>query len=84
MKIVIYTSIFGDKDKLVQDQFQSDDIDYICFSDVSSSSTTWNVIPQDVINQHVFEDNDVAVIEHIRHNREQINAEGIEVQEQVI
>ena len=44
----------------------------------------WNVIPQDVINQHALEDNDGAVIEHIRHNREQFNVEEIQLQEQAI
>ena len=44
MKIAIYTSIFGAYDELIDDQFTSPSIDYICFSDIEYSSKIWKVI----------------------------------------
>lgn len=44
MKIVVYTSIFGGKDLLKENQFLSNDLDYICFTDREVSSKTWKVI----------------------------------------
>jgi hypothetical protein len=44
MKVAIYTSIFGAYDELIDDQFTSPSIDYICFSDMEYSSKIWRVI----------------------------------------
>jgi hypothetical protein len=44
MKIVVYTSIFGGYDELIDDQFQMEGVDFICFSDRNIESKTWNVI----------------------------------------
>ena len=44
MKIAVYTSIFGGKDLLKENQFLSNDLDYICFTDREVSSKTWKVI----------------------------------------
>ena len=44
MKVAIYTSIFGAYDELIDEQFISPSIDYICFSDIEYSSKIWKVI----------------------------------------
>ena len=44
MKIAIYTSIFGGYDDLIDDQYQMDGVDYICFTDRDLESETWKVI----------------------------------------
>ena len=44
MKIAVYTSIFGGYDDLVDDQFQMDGVDYICFTDRDINSETWKVV----------------------------------------
>ena len=44
MRIAIYTSIFGGYDDLIDDQFQMDGVDYICFTDRDIKSKTWKVV----------------------------------------
>jgi hypothetical protein len=44
MKIAVYTSIFGGYDNLIDDQFQMDGVDFICFTDRNIESNTWKVI----------------------------------------
>ena len=44
MKIAIYTSIFGGYDDLIDDQYQMDGVDYICFTDGDIKSKTWKVV----------------------------------------
>lgn len=44
MKIAVYTSIFGGYDDLVDDQFQMDGVDYICFTDRDIDSKTWEIV----------------------------------------
>ena len=44
MRIAIYTSIFGGYDNLIDDQFQMDGVDYICFTDRDIESKTWKVV----------------------------------------
>lgn len=44
MRIVVYTAIFGGYDELVDDQFQMDGVDYICFTDGDIESKTWEVV----------------------------------------
>ena len=44
MKIAIYTSIFGDYDSLIENQFQIEGIDYLCFTDINLKSNTWKII----------------------------------------
>ena len=44
MKIAIYTSIFGGYDDLIDEQYQMDGVDYICFTDRDLESETWKVI----------------------------------------
>jgi hypothetical protein len=44
MKIAIYTSIFGGYDDLIDDQYQMDGVDYICFTDRGLESENWKVI----------------------------------------
>ena len=44
MRIVVYTAIFGGYDELVDDQFQMDGVDYICFTDSDIESKTWKVV----------------------------------------
>ena len=44
MKIAVYTSIFGGYDNLIDDQFQMDGVDFICFTDRDIESNTWDVI----------------------------------------
>jgi len=44
MKIAVYTSIFNGYDNLIEDQFQMDGVDYICFTDQSIQSTNWKVV----------------------------------------
>lgn len=43
MKIVVYTSIFGGYDKLIEDQFKVDGVDFICFTDEEINSSTWKI-----------------------------------------
>jgi len=44
MKIVVYTSIFGGYDNLIEDQFQMEGVDFVCFTDRDIESETWKVI----------------------------------------
>jgi len=44
MRIAVYTSIFGGYDNLIEDQFQMEGVDYICFTDRNIESNTWKVI----------------------------------------
>jgi hypothetical protein len=44
MKIIIYTSIFGGYDNLIDDQFKMDGVDYVCFTDRDIKSDTWKII----------------------------------------
>jgi hypothetical protein len=44
MKIAVYTSIFGGRDTLHENQFKMEGVDYLCFTDESFKSDTWNVI----------------------------------------
>jgi hypothetical protein len=44
MRIAIYTSIFGGYDNLIDEQFQMDGVDYICFTDRDIESKTWKVV----------------------------------------
>lgn len=48
-KIVVYTSIFGNYDELIDDQLLMDGVDYICFTDQLIESNTWKVIKVDPI-----------------------------------
>lgn len=43
MKVVIYTSIFGGYDNLIQDHLTFPDVDYICFTDCKFESELWEV-----------------------------------------
>lgn len=49
MKIAVYTSIFGGYDNLIEDQFQMEGVDYICFTDVDIQSNTWKIIKSNPI-----------------------------------
>lgn len=51
MKIAIYTSIFGDYDTLVENQFQMSGVDYLCFTDMDLKSNTWKIIKSTPIYQ---------------------------------
>ena len=44
MRIAIYTSIFGGYDKLNENQYKMDGVDYLCFTDSDIKSDTWDVI----------------------------------------
>lgn len=44
MKIAVYTSIFGGYDNLIEDQFQMEGVDYICFTDRDIDSKTWKIV----------------------------------------
>lgn len=44
MRIAVYTSIFGGYDNLIDEQFQMDGVDYICFTDRDIESKTWKVV----------------------------------------
>lgn len=44
MKIVVYTSIFGGYDELIDDQFIMEGVDYLCFTDRDLKSDVWNVV----------------------------------------
>ena len=44
MRIAVYTSIFGGYDNLIEDQFQMEGVDYICFTDRDIESKTWKVV----------------------------------------
>ena len=44
MKIVVYTSIFGGYDKLHENQYKMDGVDYLCFTDSDIKSDTWDII----------------------------------------
>lgn len=44
MKVAVYTSIFGGYDDLIDDQFQMDGVDYICFTDRELESKNWKVV----------------------------------------
>jgi hypothetical protein len=33
MRIAVYTSVFGGYDNLIDEQFQMDGVDYICYTD---------------------------------------------------
>ena len=44
MKIAVYTSIFGGYDKLNENQYKMDGVDYLCFTDSDIQSDTWDVI----------------------------------------
>jgi len=43
MRIVVYTSIFGGYDNIVDDQLKMDGVDYICYTDADIKSDTWEV-----------------------------------------
>jgi hypothetical protein len=43
MKVVVYTSIFGGYDNLIQDHFELPGVDFLCFTDCEFTSTTWQV-----------------------------------------
>jgi len=43
MKIVIYTAIFGRYDRLRDEQFISEDYDYVCFTDMPYRSQVWDI-----------------------------------------
>ncbi len=40
---VVYTAIFGGKDKLIEPQVVPDNIDFVCFTDQDFSSSVWSV-----------------------------------------
>ncbi len=42
-KIIIYTAIFGGKDKLNEPEFISPDCDYVCFTDSDLQSRIWKI-----------------------------------------
>jgi hypothetical protein len=44
MKIAVYTSIFGGYDNLIDDQFQMEGADFICFTDRDIESKTWKIV----------------------------------------
>ena len=44
MKKVIYTTIFGGYDNLVEPQYKPEGWDFICFTDVDLKSDTWKII----------------------------------------
>ena len=47
-KIVIYTAIAGDYDKLIQHTYKSDNFDYVCFTDQRiENSGMWDIRPLD-------------------------------------
>lgn len=43
MKIVIYTALIGNYDNLIEPGFNSNDIDFVCFSDQKIKSKNWDV-----------------------------------------
>jgi len=43
-KKVVYTAIFGDKDKLRDPEYINKDFDYICFTDLDLKSDVWNIV----------------------------------------
>jgi hypothetical protein len=43
-RIAIYTSIFGNYDKLIEDNIQLKNVDYICFTDANIKSSNWKII----------------------------------------
>lgn len=43
-KIAIYTSIFGKCKKLIEDNIQLKNVDYICFTDENIKSSNWKII----------------------------------------
>lgn len=43
-KIVIYTSIFGKYDNLIEDQLKIKNVDYVCFTENNIKSDTWKII----------------------------------------
>ncbi len=42
-KKVVYTAIFGNKDKLIEPQYVPDDFDFICFTDQDFDSQVWQI-----------------------------------------
>ena len=43
MRIAIYTSVFGGYDNLIEEQFQMDGVDYICYTDSDIKSDIWQI-----------------------------------------
>lgn len=48
-KTVIYTAIFGGKDKLLEPEFKPAGCDFVCFSDTEFTSPTWKVVKTEMI-----------------------------------
>lgn len=43
MRIAVYTSVFGGYDNLIDEQFQMDGVDYICYTDSDIKSDVWEI-----------------------------------------
>lgn len=43
MRIAVYTSVFGGYDNLIEEQFQMDGVDYICYTDADIKSDVWEI-----------------------------------------
>jgi hypothetical protein len=43
MRIAVYTSIFGGYDNIIDEQFQMEGVDYICYTDTDIKSDIWEV-----------------------------------------
>lgn len=44
MAVVIYTAIFGPKDKLIEPRVKPEGFDFVCFTDQDFDSKTWKII----------------------------------------
>ena len=49
MRKVIYTTIFGGYDNLVEPQYKPEGWDFICFTDVDLKSDTWKIIKKPLV-----------------------------------
>lgn len=43
MKVVIYTALIGNYDRLIEPNFNSNDIDFVCFTDQNINSKIWDI-----------------------------------------
>ena len=49
MRKVIYTTIFGGYDNLVEPQYKPEGWDFICFTDTDLKSDTWKIIKKPLV-----------------------------------
>jgi len=53
-KIIIYTAIFGGRDKLLEPKYKPSNCDFVCFTDTKFESKIWDVRVVEPINEDPF------------------------------